>query len=112
MLQRTILRQRRAVFSSINRASVPSSPLRQPSPFQQLALKQSYFRFTPRSYSTENGAKQEDAKKENGEGAEKAESPEDAIKRELEAKNKEVVELKVCRSYRTSSVLRTDKVFV
>jgi molecular chaperone GrpE len=96
MLQRTILRQRRAVFSSINRASVPSSALRQTSPFQQLALKQSSFRFTPRSYSTENGAKQEDAKKENGEGAE---SPEDAIKKELEAKNKEVVDLKVNRSY-------------
>ncbi|KAF3395506.1 GrpE protein [Talaromyces pinophilus] len=95
MLQRTILRQRRAVFSSINRASVPSSALRQTSPFQQLALKQSSFRSTPRSYSTENGTKTEDAKKENGEGAEKAaESPEDAIKKELEAKNKEVVELK------------------
>lgn len=100
MLQRTILRQRRAVFSSINRASIPSSPLRQTSPFQQLALKQSSFRFTPRLYSTENGAKAEDAQKENGEGAEKApESPEDAIKKELEAKNKEILDLKACQSY-------------
>ena len=112
MLQRTILRQRRAVFSSINRASVPSSALRQTSPFQQLALKQSSFRFTPRSYSTENGTKTEDAKKENGEGAEKAaESPEDAIKKELEAKNKEVVELKVCQGFRTLNVFGTDRDF-
>ncbi|EED22415.1 mitochondrial co-chaperone GrpE, putative [Talaromyces stipitatus ATCC 10500] len=95
MLQRTILRQRRAVFSSINRATIPSSPLRQSSPFQQLALKQSAFRFTPRLYSTENGTKQEDAKKENGEGSEKpAESPEDALKKELEVKDKEIVDLK------------------
>jgi len=96
MLQRTILRQRRAVFSSINRASVLSSPLRHTSPFQQLALKQSSFRLTPRSYSTENGAKIEDAKKENGEAEKAAESPEDAIKKELETKNKEVADLKVC----------------
>ena len=100
MLQRIILRQRRAVASSINKATVPSSPLRHTSPFQQLALRQSSFRFTPRPYSTENGAKQEDATKENGEGAEKAaESPEDAIKKELEAKNKEVVDLKVGSTY-------------
>jgi molecular chaperone GrpE len=96
MLQRTIFRQRRAVASTLSRSAFPpSSALRQTSPFQQLSLKQSSFKTVPRYYSTENGAKKEDAK-ENGEAANKeAESPEESLKKELEAKNKEVVDLKV-----------------
>lgn len=92
MFQRTILRQRRAAFSTLSRSTFAQSSLRQASPFQQLALKQTSFRIARRSYSTENAANQEDAKKENGG---EAASPEDVLKKELEAKNKEVVDLKV-----------------
>ncbi|OKL61247.1 GrpE protein-like protein, mitochondrial [Talaromyces atroroseus] len=93
MLQRTIFRQRRAVASAVSRSAFPpSSALRQTSPFQQLSSKQSSFRTVPRYYSTENGANKEDAKKENDEAA--TETPEESLKKELEAKNKEVVDLK------------------
>lgn len=96
MLQRTILRQRRAVSSALARSAFPpSSALKQTSPFRQLSFKQSSLSALPRYYSTENGANKEDAKKENDEAASKeAETPEDALKKELEAKNKEVVDLK------------------
>lgn len=95
MLQRTILRQRRAVYSSLSRSTVPpSSALRQASPFQQLSLKQSSFKTSPRYYSTENGAAKDNAKNEEG-ASKEAESPEETLKKELEAKNKEVIDLKV-----------------
>jgi molecular chaperone GrpE len=104
MFQRTILRQRRAVQSalSVRPISSPSLSARQPSPLQQLSrsIRQSPFRPVPRYYSTENDA----AKKAENEGAaapegngatEAAESAEDALKKELEAKNKEVIDMKV-----------------
>jgi molecular chaperone GrpE len=98
MLQRTILRQRRAVQSAVSRSSTFSSqsPFRQASPLQQLSQRQSAFKVAvPRFYSTQNDAATKDdakeASKENGE----AESPEETFKKELEAKNKEVAEMKV-----------------
>ncbi|CRG91853.1 GrpE protein homolog, mitochondrial [Talaromyces islandicus] len=99
MLQRTILRQRRAVQSAVSRSSTFSSqsPFRQVSPLQQLAQRQSAFKVAavPRFYSTQNDAKDEakEPSKENGE-AKEAESPEETFKKELEAKNKEVAEMK------------------
>ncbi|KAH8699282.1 putative mitochondrial co-chaperone GrpE [Talaromyces proteolyticus] len=100
MLQRIILRQRRAVQSawSISPSTFSSqAPFRQASPLQQLCLKQAPFSVSPlRLYSTQNEtANKEEAKKDNGDGnGKEAESPEDAFKKELEAKNKEVVDLK------------------
>lgn len=109
MLQRTILRQRRAVQSAVSRSSTFSSqsPFRQASPLQQLAQRQPAFRVAvPRFYSTQNDAKTDDAKeasKENGE-AKEAESPEETFKKQLEAKNKEVAEMKVIIFYFTYSI--------
>lgn len=105
MLQRTILRQRRAVQSAVSRSSTFSSqsPFRQASPLQQLAQRQPAFKVTvPRFYSTQNDAANKDeakeASKENGE-AKEAESPEETFKKELEAKNKEVAEMKVGKNH-------------
>lgn len=114
MLQRTILRQRHAVASSVRRAAVPPSILRQTSPFQQLALKPSSFGITSRLYSTENGSKQENTTKENGEKSEQAaESPEEAIRKQLEAKDKEIIDLKARRKPSMPSYLTipTDRLF-
>ncbi|QKX61514.1 uncharacterized protein TRUGW13939_08666 [Talaromyces rugulosus] len=97
MLQRTILRQRRAVQSAVSRSSTFSSqsPFRQASRLPQLSQRQSAFNVAvPRFYSTQNDAATKDdvkeASKENGE----TESPEETFTKELEAKNKEVAEMK------------------
>lgn len=98
MLQRTILRQRRAVQSAISRSSTlaSQSPFRQASPLQQLAQRQPAFRVTvPRFYSTQNDAAKNDANSSKDGEAKEAESPEETFKKELEAKNKEVAEMKV-----------------
>lgn len=68
---------------------------------QQLAQRQQAFKLAvPRFYSTQNDAANKDdakeASKENGE-AKEAENPEETFKKELEAKNKEVAEMKVSR---------------
>ena len=94
MIQRTLLRQSRALSSCIR-----SSP--------QVSLARAQFRpsnlsFAPssRAFTSSRwlGAESE-AKKEDGEAAaeegKKAEE-EDPVKKELEAKNKEIIDLKVC----------------
>jgi molecular chaperone GrpE len=103
MLQRTIFRQRRAVQSALSRSTYSSTSLslRQTSPLQQLAhsVRPSPYRSIARSYSTENGNGKDEAKKENEDAAagqtDAAESTENALKKELDAKNKEVIDLKV-----------------
>lgn len=120
MFQRTVLRQRRAVQSALSFRAISSQRLsaRQTSPLQQLSqsMRQSPFRPVPRCYSTENGANKEEPKKEEekkeeekkeeeknaenegaaaGEAEAPAESAEELLKKELEAKNKEIVDLKV-----------------
>jgi hypothetical protein len=72
---------------------------------QQLVQRQSAFKVAAvqRFYSTQSDAQDEakdeakEASKENGE-AKEAESPEETFKKELEAKNKEIAEMKVSLS--------------
>jgi molecular chaperone GrpE len=92
MIQRTLLRQSRALSSSIR--STPKAPLARP---QFQATLQNITAFSrpvaSRWYATEPEAKQgegEAAKTET-----KATEAEDPAKKELEAKNKEVLDLKV-----------------
>ena len=95
MIPRTLLRQTRAVRSSIR--TVPRSSLARPQ------FRQSNLSFAPASrpatsrwYSTEP-----EAKKAEGDAAaesktdEKSAEAEDPAKKELEAKNKEIIDLKV-----------------
>ncbi|KAL1978648.1 hypothetical protein VTN31DRAFT_1507 [Thermomyces dupontii] len=115
MLQRTVLRQSRAVqlLSRSARSSCPIST--RPSAVQRWTqpARQSSFRPLPRFYSTESQAnseakKEEQKKDEANKGAQKevneakegaesgaqTESVEEQLKKQLEAKNKEILDLK------------------
>jgi hypothetical protein len=89
---RTLLRQSRALSSSIR--STPKAPLARP---QFQAASQNLAAFSrpvvSRWYATEPEAKQ--AEGEAGKTETKPAEAEDPIKKELEAKNKEVLDLKV-----------------
>lgn len=92
MIQRTLLRQSRALSSSI-RSTPPTSFLRLQ--FRPAATPASLSRISrpaaARWYSSEPDAKKDGEEVKPGEKAE----AEDPAKKELEAKNKEIVELKV-----------------
>jgi molecular chaperone GrpE len=93
MIPRTLLRKSRAFSSSIR--SVPRASLARPQ-FRpsQLSIAPTSRPAAARWYSSEPEATKE------GETAKEAETPkeaEDPVKKELEAKNKEIVDLKVCR---------------
>jgi len=92
MIPRTLLKQSRAFSSSIR--PVPRASLARPQ-FRpsQLSIAQTSRPAAARCYSSESEAKKEgEAPKE----AEKPKEVEDPAKKELEAKNKEIVDLKVC----------------
>jgi molecular chaperone GrpE len=96
MIQRTLLRQSRALSSCIR--STPKAPLARP---QFQAVSQSVTGFSrpvaSRWYATEPEGKQGEGEATNAET--KATEAEDLTKKELEAKSKEIVDLKVgCRS--------------
>ncbi|RJE21701.1 hypothetical protein PHISCL_05970 [Aspergillus sclerotialis] len=102
MFQRTILRQSQAVKSVLS-SSYTSVPLaaRQTSRLQPQISRPLARLPTFRFYSTENQNGKDEAAKENekengkGNGASEAqEAPEDPVKKELEEKKKEVVDLK------------------
>ncbi|ODM16032.1 hypothetical protein SI65_08466 [Aspergillus cristatus] len=102
MFQRTILRQgQTAARSALSSRSISTAPLavRRPSRLQsQLPqsfrplIRQPAYRF----YSTEKAAESEGKKEEakEGEAAAAEQSPEDALRKELEDKKKEVTDLK------------------
>ena len=99
MIQRTLLRQSRALSSSIRSAPRVSlaRPQFRPTP---ISFAQASRSTASRWYSSEPEAKTADAAAEGKNGAAEAEDP---VKKELEAKNKEIVELKVCHTANTSS---------
>jgi molecular chaperone GrpE len=84
MFQRSIFRQAKAVRSVISSSSPASQALRQTTQSRVPAIRV-FAPQTIRSYSTEKEA----SEAQNGE----AENP---IQKELDEKNKEVIELKVC----------------
>jgi molecular chaperone GrpE len=92
MIQRTLLRQSRALSSSIR--STPKAPLARP---QFQATRQNIVAFSrpvvSRWYATEPEAKQAEGEAVKTET--KTTGAEDPAKKELEAKNKEVLDLKV-----------------
>lgn len=101
MLQRTLLRSSRAIQTS-SRCTVPRSPLRQPlssfrpSQIQRLSLQSRWY-----SEASAQQPKAEEAPAaQNGDkpaAGEKAKEPtaEETLQKDLEAKNKEIVDLKV-----------------
>jgi len=103
MFQRTILRQgQTAARSALSSRSISTAPsaVRRPSHLQsQLPqsfrplIRQPAYRF----YSTEKAAESEGKKEEakEGEAAAAEQSPDDALRKELEDKKKEVTDLKV-----------------
>lgn len=102
MFQRAILRQSQAARSALSSRSFSTAPpaIRRPSLFHQPQLsqiarpliRQPAYRY----YSSENKAAEENKKEDAKEGEESpAQSPEEALRKELEDKNKEVVDLKV-----------------
>lgn len=91
MIQRTLLRQSRALGSCIK--STPRLSLAQPQ-FQKPAAN-AFVRSAWRGYATEPEASKAEGDK-NGKTEAKNGEAEDPVKKELEAKNKEIVELKVC----------------
>ena len=96
MFQRTILRQAQAASSLLSVRSTSSAPsaLRRTSQFQPQSLRPLAPLPGLRNYSTENKA--EEGKQEKNENAEsESQNPEDAVRKELEKKEKEVVDLKV-----------------
>lgn len=93
MIPRTLFRQSRTLSSSIRaapRTSLATSQFRS----SHLPLAQSSRLGTARWYSSEPEAKKDG---EAGKEGEKSVGVEDATKKELEAKNKEIIDLKVCR---------------
>lgn len=89
MFQRTFLRQAQRSLRSVRPTSINTSALRRTPQLPQAVrpiAPQSAYRF----YSTENKA--ENGEKKEGESAQEAEDP---VRKELEEKKKEVVELKV-----------------
>lgn len=88
MIQRTLLRQSKALGSCIR--SAPRSSLVRPQ-FQKPAAN-SFARSAWRGYATEPEASKAEGDKTEAKNGE----AEDPAKKELEAKNKEIVELKVC----------------
>ncbi|KAL4879137.1 GrpE-domain-containing protein [Aspergillus karnatakaensis] len=91
MFKRTLLRQAQASRSLLSVRSASTKPLAvSRTPQFQPQFLGPFTRFsTARSYSTENGDKAK-----NEESSESSEAAEDAVAKELEAKKKEVVELK------------------
>ena len=99
MFQRAILRQSQAARSALSVRSFSTAPsaIRRPSLFHQPQLsqiarpliRQPAYRY----YSSENKAAEENKKEDAEESA--AQTPEEALRKELEDKNKEVVDLKV-----------------
>jgi molecular chaperone GrpE len=110
MLQRTIFRQRSAwsaptlLSPRVTSASLRSLGHLSRSQLYASPLRQSTFRIAPRLYSTETPTNSNEAKKDASETATNeetkpaAESQEEPVKRELEAKNKEIIDLKVIHS--------------
>ncbi|GAT26381.1 mitochondrial co-chaperone GrpE [Aspergillus luchuensis] len=89
MFQRTFLRQAQRSLRSVRPTSINTSALRRTPQLPQTVrpiAPQSAYRF----YSTENKA--ENGEKKEGESAQEAEDP---VRKELEEKKKEVIELKV-----------------
>ena len=112
MFQRTLLRQSQAVkavlSSSYSKApvAVRTSSRLQPQLSQPLA-RQPVFRFYSTENKSGNGEQKEggngngkEAGKENG-ATEAQESPEDALRKELEEKKKEAADLKVITTFPT-----------
>ncbi|KAB8235556.1 mitochondrial nucleotide exchange factor MGE1 [Aspergillus alliaceus] len=93
MFQRTILRQAQAVrpHLSVRSASAPLA-LRRTSQFQPQSLRPLARLPVVRSYSTENKAEKGKQEEKNGES--ESQNPEDSVRKELEKKEKEVVDLK------------------
>src|ERR1035441_5101285 len=95
MIQRTLLRQSRALGSSIR--AIPRSSLARPQ-FRPSTISQSAVSrpAATRWYSSEPEAKKSDeatpAESKDAKAAEDA----DPAKKELDAKNKEIIDLKVC----------------
>lgn len=98
MIQRTLLRQTRALSSSIRSAPRSSLSRSQFLPANRLAARPLA---SSRWYATEPEAKKEGeaAAASEGKPEEKAEDP---VKKELEAKDKEILDLKVCAPSATS----------
>jgi len=90
MIQRTLLRQTRALSSSIRSAPRASLARSQFLPANRLAARPLA---SSRWYATEPEAKKDGEAAEEGKAEEKTEDP---VKKELEAKEKEIIELKVC----------------
>lgn len=99
MFQRALLRQSQAVKSVLSSSysaapmTVRASPRLQPQLSQPLARQPAF-----RLYSTENKGEQKEAGQENGKengASESQEAPEDPVRKELEDKKKEVVDIKV-----------------
>lgn len=96
MFQRTFLRQAQAARSALSVRSISTAPLRRTSPSQIQPQLRTFSPFARqqafRSYSSEN-------KSENGETAAnkegESEEAQDPVRKELEEKKKEVVDLKV-----------------
>jgi len=89
MIQRTLLRQCRAVTARSAPKSFFAGPVTRPAQtFTQVSRQATAARW----YATEG-----EAKKEGGETGKSEASAEEQAKKDLEAKNKEIVELKVCR---------------
>lgn len=109
MFQRALLRQSQAMRSALSSRSLTtavSSPLTRTSPLRlqfpsigayPLRSVQRYYSSEAESSKTEtkDAGEQKESKTETAEVKE-----EDALKKELEAKQKEIVELKVCLSHR------------
>ncbi|KAF7592991.1 Mitochondrial matrix cochaperone [Aspergillus hancockii] len=93
MFQRTILRQAQAARSLLSVRSTSPAPLalRRTSQFQPQSVRSPACLPTVRRYSTENKV-EEDKQEENKENGES--QPEDSVRKELEKKEKEVVDLK------------------
>lgn len=99
MFQRALLRQSQAVKSVLSSSysaapmTVRASPRLQPQLSQPLARQPAV-----RLYSSENKGEQKEAGQENGKEngtSESQEAPEDPVRKELEDKKKEVVDIKV-----------------
>jgi molecular chaperone GrpE len=91
MIQRTLLRQTRALSSSIRSAPRSSLTRSQFLPANRLAARPLA---SSRWYATEPEAKADgEAAAAEGKTEEKTEDP---VKKELEAKDKEIIDLKVC----------------
>lgn len=103
MLQRSIIRQRSALSTVLLPRATPASIVasRQLSRSQSIVspFRRSPFRIAYRPYSTEPSTNTNEIKKDenqtNGEDNGTPASAEESLKKELEAKNKEVIDLKV-----------------